>query len=115
MAVSNAATENWQRVQRMSLIVGVVSLTLCAFGAIFSRQQFFQSYLYAYIFWLGLALGCLGVLMLHNLSAGGWGVVIRRFLESGIMTLPLMALLFVPLLFDLSGLYEWARPGAHDA
>jgi hypothetical protein len=106
----------WGRFQRGSLIVGVAALSLCVIGAIFSRQQFFQSYLFAYVFWLGIALGCLGIVMLHNLSGGSWGVAIRGLLECGMKTLPLMALLFLPLLFGLHHLYEWARPEAvaHD-
>jgi len=116
MQLEQRRLEGWERFQRGSLIVGVVALALCLLGAFFSRQQFFQAYLLAYIFWLGIALGCLGIVMLHNLSGGGWGVVIRRVLESGMNTLPLMALLFVPLLFGLGQLYEWARPDAvaHD-
>lgn len=107
----------WDRLQRGSLIVGVIGLGLCLLGATFSRQQFFQSYLFAYVFWLGIALGCLGIVMLHNLSGGAWGLAIRRLLESGMRTLPLLALLFLPLLFGLHHLYEWARPEAvaHDA
>jgi hypothetical protein len=48
--------------------------------------------------------------MLQHLTGGRWGFVIRRFLEAGFMTLPLMALLFVPLLFGLRELFPWARP-----
>jgi hypothetical protein len=102
----------WRRAQLACLGAGAVGLALCLFGAWFSAAQFFQSYLMAYVFWIGIALGCLGILMLHNLSGGAWGVVIRRFLESGMRTLPLMLLLFVPLLFGLRELYEWARPEA---
>ena len=102
----------WRRVRSVSLIVGAVGLGLCVLGALFSPQQFFQAYLFAYVFFLGIALGCLGIVMLHNLSGGGWGVAIRGLLESGMNTLPLMALLFVPLLFGLHHLYEWARPEA---
>jgi len=48
--------------------------------------------------------------MLHHLVGGRWGFMIQRLLEAGIQTLPLMALLFIPLLFGLSVLYPWARP-----
>ena len=107
-----ATSEQWQRLQRGSLIVGVAGTGLCLVGALLGRQQFFQSYLFAYVFWLGIGLGCLGIVMLHNLSGGAWGMAIRRLLESGMNTLPLLALLFVPLLFGLPDLYEWARPEA---
>jgi hypothetical protein len=112
MAIASPSLEGWEGFQRGCLIVGIGALTLCLLGAWFSRQQFFQSYLFAYIFWLGIALGCLSIVMLHNLSGGAWGVIIRRPLESGMKTLPLMALLYIPLLFGLSGLYQWARPEA---
>ena len=52
--------EGWETFQRVSLIVGIAGLTLCLVGAWFSRQQFFQSYLFAYVFWLGIALGLPG-------------------------------------------------------
>jgi hypothetical protein len=110
MALDQHKLEGWEQVQRGSLIVGVAGLALCSLGAVFNRQQFFQSYLFAYVFWLGIALGCLGIVMLHNISGGRWGVVIRRVLESGMKTVPFLALLFVPLLFGLPHLYEWARP-----
>jgi hypothetical protein len=112
MAIASHSLDGWEGFQRGCLIVGAGALALCLLGGWFSRQQFFQSYLFAYIFWLGIALGCLAIVMLHNLSGGAWGVIIRRPLESGMKTLPLMALLYVPLLFGLSGLYQWARPEA---
>src|SRR5262249_1992777 len=70
----------------------------------------FRAYLAAYIFWIGIPVGCLALLMLHHLVGGRWGFVIQRVLEAAIQTLPLMALLFIPLLFGLSDLYPWARP-----
>jgi hypothetical protein len=50
-------------------------------------------------------------------TGGAWGAVVRRVLESATRTLPLMALLFVPLALGLPRLYVWARPEAvaHDA
>jgi hypothetical protein len=100
---------NLDRVQRIALIVGVVAAVLLAVGAFLSRAQFFQSYLFAFLFWMQLTLGCLGVMMLHHLTGGRWGFGIRRLLEAGALTLPLMALLFLPLILGLADLYPWAR------
>jgi hypothetical protein len=73
-------------------------------------EQLFRSYLIAYLFWFGIALGCLPLLMLHHLVGGAWGFVIRRILEAGTRTLPLMIVLFVPLLLGIHSLYEWSDP-----
>jgi hypothetical protein len=96
--------------QQRALIVGIAGLIIGLAGAFFNRTQFFQSYLFAYVFWVQLSLGCLMVLMLQHVAGGGWGFVIRRPLEAGMMTLPLMALLFIPLVFVMPDLYPWARP-----
>jgi hypothetical protein len=100
------------RIQQRALIIGIVALGLCAFGATLSKTQFFQSYLFGYLFWFGIAVGCSSVVALHHLVGGGWGFVIQRLLESGTRTLPLMALLFLPLFFGMQDLYLWARPEA---
>ena len=71
------------KVQQRGLLVGAAGLVLLFIGAFADSQQFFQSYLVGYIYWLVISLGCLGVLMLHHLVSGRWGFVIRRLLESG--------------------------------
>jgi hypothetical protein len=73
-------------------------------------EQFFRSYLIAYLFWFGVAAGCVPLLMLHHIAGGTWGFVIRRILEAGSRTLPLMLLLFIPILFGVHSLYEWSHP-----
>jgi hypothetical protein len=108
----NYFLRDWQGFQRGSLIVGMVGLLLSALGLFFDAAQFFRSYLQAFVFWNGVAVGCLGLMMLHNLSGGAWGIVIRRLLESGMRTLPFMLIFFLPLLFGMNALYEWARPEA---
>jgi hypothetical protein len=104
------------RVQRGALVAGLLSLALCALGGFLSPLQFFRSYLVAYLFWFGIALGCLAILMIHHVTGGAWGAVIRRLLESATRTLPLMALLFLPILLGMHQLYQWSRPEvvAHD-
>jgi len=63
--------------QKRALIVGVVFMVLLAAGAVMNRQQFFRSYLVAYIFWAGIALGSLALLMLQHLTGGGWGLAVN--------------------------------------
>jgi hypothetical protein len=90
--------------------VGVVALVVCVVGAIFDPQQFFRAYLSAYLFYLGIAHGCFAILMLYYLTGGAWGFLIRRTLEAGMRTLPLLALLFAPIAWGVGYLYPWARP-----
>ncbi len=100
---------------RLSLVAGFVGALLCGLGAGWNAPQFYFSYLFGYAFWVGLAVGALGLLMIHHLTGGSWGFVIRRFLEAAMGTLPLMTLLIVPLFFGLPHLYTWAQPGPYDA
>ena len=95
---------------RKAFIVGVVGLLASLIGAFVDPDHFFRSYLIAYVFWVGIPIGCLAVVMLHHMTGGGWGIVIRRILESGTRTLPVMAALFLPLLFGLDRIYLWAQP-----
>ncbi len=98
------------RLRRPLLAAGIVGSAACAAGAFLTPVQFFRSYLFAFVFWAGIALGSLAVLMLRYVTGGAWGVPIRRPLESATRTLPLVALFFVPLAFGLKILYPWARP-----
>lgn len=98
------------RFQKRALVGGALALALCVAGAFQSPTQFFRSYLFAFVFWVGVALGCSAILMLHHLVGGAWGWVLRRPLESGTKNFFLMAVLAVPILFGLPKLYSWADP-----
>lgn len=98
------------RVQKNAVIVGTVGLLLCVPFGIRSAEQFFHSYLFAVVFWLMIPVGCVAILMMHHLTGGWWGFPIRRLLEAGSGTFPVMGLLFIPLLFGLGRLYPWAQP-----
>jgi hypothetical protein len=97
------------RLQRTALIAGVVGLVLSAIGWIVTPDQFFRSYLLGFLYWFGIALGSMAVLMIHHIAGGAWGAVIRRLLESSIATLPLLALLFVPIVLGIHHLFEWSH------
>lgn len=98
------------RIQRIALIVGGVGIVLLIVGAFLSPAQFFQAYLKGYVFWTQIALGCLGILLIHHVAGGAWSAVIQRPLEAGALTLPLMAVLFIPLILGMQSLYIWAVP-----
>jgi hypothetical protein len=97
------------RARARSTLVAVVAGTALVIGGILDRDQFFQSWLLAWLFWLAPALGSLGVVMLHHLTGGSWGFAVRRLLEGASRTLPWMALLFLPVLLGMGSLYEWTH------
>ena len=96
--------------------LGVIGLAVLGAGALLDREQFFRSYLVAFMFWGGIALGSFGLVALNHIAGGRWGIVIRRICEAGMRTLPLVAVLFVPILFGMHELYEWTHADhvAHD-
>jgi hypothetical protein len=102
---------------RIAFVLGAAALAASLIGAVFDRTQFFRSYLFAFSFWLAIPLGSLAILMIQYLTGGEWGWIIRRSLEAAAGTLPLIALLFVPVIVGLSVIYPWtdAEHVAHDA
>jgi hypothetical protein len=102
--------------QRQLLMAGGVGLAVSLVGLFFNPTQFLQSYLMAYMFVLGIALGCLALGMVHQLSGGAWGVVIRRPIGAAARTLPLLTLLFLPIALGMRHLYVWTDASlvAHD-
>jgi hypothetical protein len=96
----------------IALGAGGVALLVWAIGAYLQGDNFEQglrSWLLGFIFWGGISIGSIGLLMLQYLTGGAWGVVIRRILEACSRTLLISAVLFLPLLFGVSYLYEWTH------
>jgi hypothetical protein len=100
------APESVGRLQQRALGAAVIGLVLCAIGWTRTPDQFFRSYLVAFLFVLGLSLGSLGLLMLQHLTSGHWGIVIRRPLESATRSLPLVVILFIPIGIGMKYLYS---------
>jgi hypothetical protein len=97
------------RGQRQCLLAGGAGLLISLIGWFINPAQFFQSYLMAYMLCLSVTLGCLAIGMLHQLSGGAWGVVIRRPIGAASRVLPVMTLLFLPVLFGMKHLYIWTH------
>jgi hypothetical protein len=116
MSPSESVTQRIGQWQRNALLVGIAATLLAITGFILDRGQFLRSYLFGYLYWLGMAVGCLAILLLHHTVGGKWGMMIRRMCEAGARTLPYMIVLLIPVLLNLPSLYPWARPeAAHDS
>ncbi|HEX9545267.1 MAG TPA: hypothetical protein VF955_08780 [Pyrinomonadaceae bacterium] len=109
MHVSYNAPPELKRLSQRAFPVGVVLFTILVFGFLSNRGQFFRSYLFAFSFWSGISIGSLALLMLQHLTGGGWGLVIRRVLEAATRTLPLMLVLFLPIISGAHWLYPWTH------
>ncbi|MBD3233305.1 MAG: hypothetical protein GF315_06230 [candidate division Zixibacteria bacterium] len=90
-------------------ITGVVAFVLTLLGLFVNSDQFFHSYLTAYVFWLTVSLGGLFFTMMHHLTGAVWSVVLRRITEIIMMTIPVMAILFIPVIFGIHNLYHWSH------
>jgi hypothetical protein len=105
-----------ERVGGTALVVGVVAMVAAVALAFLSPQgfalAFWRPYLVAFTFWTGVAVGSLALMMLHHLSGGGWGVVLRRIFEAATRTLPLLGVMFLPVAFGVltRTLYPWTFP-----
>jgi hypothetical protein len=108
---------SWNRIPLIAGIVALVGAVACASLGPGDPRQFFFSWLVSFLFFVTLAIGALFFVLIQYAAQGGWGVVLRRIGETIFSTIPVMALLFVPLLFGLHHLYEWSHADAaeHDA
>jgi hypothetical protein len=101
--------EDTKRLVRVPLILALLAFSGLVSYAANHSAQFYHSYLNAFLFWLGLGLGGLFFTMLHHLTSSIWSVVLRRIAEALANTLPLLAILFIPILFGLHDLYPWSH------
>ncbi len=95
-----------------ALITGLIALVITAAGFFIDRQQFFFSYLVAFTFWATITLGGLFFLLIHNTTHAKWSTVLRRIIEMIMMTVPLIAIMVIPVLFGIHDLYHWSHEDA---
>ena len=102
-------TIDLSRAERAAFTVGLIGSASMLVGFFIDAEQFHQSYLMAFLFWLAPTLGSLGLISLHHMTGGGWGFAIRRLLEAAVRNVPYMALAFLPLALGATQLYEWTH------
>src|SRR2546421_2038496 len=111
----NQALQSFKKLQVFGIALLVIGVVGFAIGFMGARQPALQSYLFAYIFWVSITLGCFGLTMLHHMIRGRWARPVLRLLEAGggPINLAVMGLLFLPILAMMPELYPWARPEYH--
>jgi hypothetical protein len=95
------------RFQMPSLVIGVIGLAASGAGAFMAQEQFFRSWLVAFVFWTALTVGSLGILMLQYMTGGWWGYMIRRPLLAATTNFPLVILAAIPVYLGAEHLYKW--------
>ena len=94
----------------IALIIGVIGLILSTLGYYSNSKQFYFSYLTSFTFWASLGLGGLFFTMLHHISGAKWSTVILRISQAVMSVLPMLIVLFLPIMFGIKELYEWSNP-----
>jgi hypothetical protein len=102
----------WTRLRWAALAAMILGGIGCLIAAFDDRAAFFPGWLAAVVFWLGLPLGALTLVLVHDLTGGRWMATARSALDAAIATLPIATLAFLPILAGLGHLYGWSRPGA---
>jgi len=111
--LSERPTAELARLRGRGMVMGAIGIVAMIVGYFtVDRALFLQSYLIGFIFWMGITMGSLALLMVQYLSGGAWGLFARRVFEASSRNIVIMAVLFVPIAMNLPVLYPWARPEA---
>ena len=106
------APEVVRKISQRSLVIGVIFALISGALAFVRPDEFYRAYLLGFMCWLGVALGSMAIVMIRHLTGGGWGTVIRRILGAAMRTLPVLAILFIPIIIAVGQhrIYPWAMP-----
>src|SRR6185369_11767205 len=102
-----AAPGDVDRLQRRALLAGGIGAAAALLGLFLNAPVFFRAYLVAWLLVVGVSVGCLAISMLHHLSRGAWGLMVRRPMEAAARTIPLVALLAIPVLLGMKQIFVW--------
>ena len=96
----------WRTRALMVAVAGAL-LTLLFVGTHEGRNHILRAYLMGYMTCFNFAGGALCMLMLQYVTGGKWGLILRRPIEAMSRTLPLVALMFLPIVIFGKHLYQW--------
>src|ERR1700719_3781605 len=97
----------WTAGRNVLMLAALISIIACVAGYVTDPDRFFRSYLVAFTFTSAIGLGALFFIAVTYLSGAAWSVTVRRIMENVMITLPVGAILFLPLAFGLKHVYSW--------
>jgi hypothetical protein len=100
----------WSTGRNALVLAALISVVACIAGYVQDPDRFFRSYLVAFTYICAVGLGAFFFVMVQFLSGSAWSVTMRRIMENIMITLPVGALLFVPIAFGLNHIYPWTNP-----
>ena len=116
MSHASSVTDNyqlesarWATGRNALALAALISVVACVAGYIQDPDRFFRSYLVAFTYTCAIGLAAFFFVMVQFLSGSAWSVTMRRIMENLMITLPVGALLFVPIAFGLNHIYPWTN------
>ncbi len=95
---------------RIAIFMGAVAaLAAMVACAIINREAAAAGWLVGFVFWAQILVGSLSLMMIHRLTAGGWGEITAQVVEPAATMIPLLILLAVPVFVAIPALYPWAQ------
>lgn len=97
----------WAKGRNTLVLAVLISAIACVAGYLNDPVRFHESYLIAFAFVAATGLGAFFFVMVQYLSGSAWSVTMRRIMENIMFTLPVCAILFIPIAFGLKDIYPW--------
>lgn len=91
-------------------VLGAGALVVAVAIAALAGADVMAPYLVALLCWATIPIGALGMLITYQLIGGAWGLVLGDVAAAASRTLPLIALLVLPIFIFQADLYPWHRP-----
>ena len=105
-------TSLWAKMPLIGGVVGVAGTGFTVLAMMFGehKERAFFAYLFAFVVVLSIALGALAFVLIQHVTRAGWSAVVRRVAETAMATLPLFAILFLPIaVLGFHTLYPWSH------
>ncbi len=101
---------NANRFMLGAAVVCILAAIACIIAGRADWTAFLHAWLCSYVFWLGLPLAGITLVLVHDLSGGRWMATARPVLDAAIVTMPVASLAGIAAFVGLHSIYEWTRP-----